>query len=1125
MNYNRPYKSMADQVASRGRYGDTTLMHVNPAEVEGLASLTPLTVNPDTGYPEAFLPFLAPILGSLGGTALATSGALGALSPLATSGIAALGSGLATTAVTGSLEEGLLAGLTGFGIGQVAQGANLTGHLAEAGAAQGIGPDQLGNISAEWVPAVTNAAGDVTTQAGMQLTGKGLEGLTGVQTDALLEAVKKPGMGGMFTEAGMKGAGSALMNPANLAPIGVGMGGIAVEEDYKDYVEGMENAEQARKDKRAADKAAYVEQIPGRVALNPTGPTTRTAGGSGPTGLGGPYAGRYGNEGGAVRRFNTGGINPGHYGAGNNPYLEANGWSYDSNTGIWSGPNGATFQDPYWRKSGDGADAGGDGGDGATEETGYQYEGEPGQFRPPTEVGATPPRGYNATPSTYMPGFMPEWQYLTNLSPSATDIRGNPALSGGVGGTYDTPMGRIEVPDNPGGVAGEIDPTKRDLSVNPYAYGSDWNEFLMGNEEIGRSSYMDEYMANMPYYQYADQSFDDIFGGGGYGTPSFTGYRDPIMGGPPPVFYPTDTQPQPNPYEEQIASLNARIDELLAQIEGKTTETETTEDENENKEDKEDKGDKEPKWVLTGSYTNDDGNLVKTFTDENPNSPTFGETKTEQEVAESNKTPIWEVKTSVRVDNGQMLVTSIDTNPYSPTYNQEKQEYTGEITHEQDENGNWVPISSDDDEDKNTEPDWQQTGSVTLDDGRTEITKTDQNPDSPTFGDTTTEIVGEATHELVNGEWVLIGSSTEKTVVNTVSNPDGTSTVYYSDGTEEIQGTPTHELVDGQWVPIGTSSSSSSSDNTSSSTASTDSSSETTTTVDGDTNGDGIVTIEDYAGTNIDLSSVGGGSFTIPDTSGLTGGNITTTLPGGAGTDTITNNTTANTTDNTTTNTTNNTVQPYNNPYGINFNPYGAGFNFGNIGWAEGGTVNRYQEGGPSLATIEDYAQPLPQGRMQQPMSNPKVEQLVSSFEDVAEQKGQPLSEGDKDLLRKTSSVILGEIQDDGTIVSQFVALFGSEQLDNLKAYLNPEAEQTKGMIEGEGGGMDDRVSGTLGEEQVALSPGEYIVTADVVSDLGDGNNEKGAEIMDDFMQRVRYAKHGSSKQPDPINLDEVMPA
>ena len=1083
MNYNRPYKNMADQVASRGRYGDTTLMHVNPAEVEGLASLTPLTINPDTGYPEAFLPFLAPILGSLGGTALASSMAL---SPLATSGIAALGSGLATTAVTGSLEEGLLAGLTGFGIGQVAQAGQTAGTLAKEGAKFGVNPETISSIGTEWVPGVDGAKG------ALALTGKdALATLTPTQITDLTTAVNKPGMSNLFTEAGMKGAGSALMSPANLAPIGVGMGGIAVEEDYKNYVESMENAEQARKDKRAADKAAYVEQIPGRVALNPTGPT-RTAGGSGPTGLGGPYAGRYGNEGGAVRRFNIGGdlgnINPGHYGAGNNPYLINLGWSYDSSTGTWSGPDGATFQDPFWTKPGDGADAGGGGGDGETEEIGYQYEGEPGQFRPPTEVGATPPRGYNAPPSNYMPGFMPEWQYLTNLAPSATDIRGNQALIGGGGTTINTPLtGEITLPDNPGGVPGEIDPTKRDLSVNPYAYGSDWNEFLMGNEEIGRSSYMDEYMANMPYYQYADQSFDEIFGGGGYGTPAFTGYPYPIMSGP--ANPPADAQP--NPYEEQIASLNARIDELLAQIEGKTTETEivetettedeneNTEDENENKEDKEDKGEKDPNWVETDSYVNDDGYTVTVFTDTNVNSPTYNTTK--EEVGTTKK------------------------------------------------------------EDKNEEPDYQETGRVTLDNGQIQITKTDQNPDSPTFGSTTTEIQGEPTHELVNGVWVPIGSSTEKTVVNTVNNPNGTSTVYYSDGTEEIQGEVTHEQdANGNWVPIGTSSSSSSSTvdgGTGTDTLDGSSGTDTldggagndtiTNTVDGDTNGDGIVTIEDYlpAGTNLNLSGIGMGNLTIPDTSGVTGGNITTTLPGGAGTDTITNNTTANTTDNTTTNTTNNTVQPYNNPYGINFNPYGAGFNFGNIGWAEGGTVNRYQEGGPSLATIEDYAQPLPQGRMQQPMSNPKVEQLVSSFEDVAEQKGQPLSEGDKDLLRKTSSVILGEIQDDGTIISQFVALFGSEQLDNLKAYLNPEAEQTKGMIEGEGGGMDDRVSGTLGEEQVALSPGEYIVTADVVSDLGDGNNEKGAEIMDDFMRRVRYAKHGTAKQPDPIDLDEVMPA
>ena len=471
MNYNRPYKNMADQVAGRGRYGDTTLMHVNPAEVQALSNVAPLTVNPDTGYPEAFLPFLAPILGSLGGTALATSGALGALSPLATSGIAALGSGLATTAATGSLEEGMLAGLTGFAGGQILQEAANAGNLAKAGAASGVTPDQLANIGTEFVPAVTDPVGAMgpvqLSDASMKLTGTGVASLNPVQAATLTDAVNKPGIAGAFTNAGIKGAGSALMNPANLAPVAIGMGGIAVEEDYKDYVESLENAEQARKDKRAADKASYVEQVPGRVNLqyasgnnNPT-----SLGGSG---LGGPYANRYAASGGSVQRFANGGptLN----------YLAGVGYTYDPNTGIWTGPNGVTIPDPGFIP-GNPPDGGGDGGeDGTPEEQGYQYEGAPGQFRPPSDIGATPPRGYNALPEGFMPGFDPEFQYLTNLTPSATDIRGNPAYSGVSGGVYNTPFG--DIPANiPNPNATAPDPNARDLSVDPYAYGSDWNEF------------------------------------------------------------------------------------------------------------------------------------------------------------------------------------------------------------------------------------------------------------------------------------------------------------------------------------------------------------------------------------------------------------------------------------------------------------------------------------------------------------------------------------------------------------------------------------------------------------------------------------------------------------------------
>ena len=57
----KPMQPMAESLADKGRFGDTMLVHMNPAEVSGLASLVPggrLTTNPDTGQPEAFLPLL-----------------------------------------------------------------------------------------------------------------------------------------------------------------------------------------------------------------------------------------------------------------------------------------------------------------------------------------------------------------------------------------------------------------------------------------------------------------------------------------------------------------------------------------------------------------------------------------------------------------------------------------------------------------------------------------------------------------------------------------------------------------------------------------------------------------------------------------------------------------------------------------------------------------------------------------------------------------------------------------------------------------------------------------------------------------------------------------------------------
>ena len=40
-SYAPPLKGTADNLAQYGRYGDSMLVHMNPAEVQGIASLVP----------------------------------------------------------------------------------------------------------------------------------------------------------------------------------------------------------------------------------------------------------------------------------------------------------------------------------------------------------------------------------------------------------------------------------------------------------------------------------------------------------------------------------------------------------------------------------------------------------------------------------------------------------------------------------------------------------------------------------------------------------------------------------------------------------------------------------------------------------------------------------------------------------------------------------------------------------------------------------------------------------------------------------------------------------------------------------------------------------------------------
>ena len=130
------YQKDAEKLGAMGRNGDSIMMHVNPLEVQALENMRPgsITINPDTGQPEAFFWLIPALLqGVLGtaGTGLAAAGT-GIGGAFGTSALgSAVGSTLAAPLTTAASTLGTLGGTSGI--------AGSMGGLSTAlGAPQGI---------------------------------------------------------------------------------------------------------------------------------------------------------------------------------------------------------------------------------------------------------------------------------------------------------------------------------------------------------------------------------------------------------------------------------------------------------------------------------------------------------------------------------------------------------------------------------------------------------------------------------------------------------------------------------------------------------------------------------------------------------------------------------------------------------------------------------------------------------------------------------------------------------------------------------------------------------------------------------------------------------------------------
>ena len=79
------------------------------------------------------------------------------------------------------------------------------------------------------------------------------------------------------------------------------------------------------------------------------------------------------------------------------------------------------------------------------------------------------------------------------------------------------------------------------------------------------------------------------------------------------------------------------------------------------------------------------------------------------------------------------------------------------------------------------------------------------------------------------------------------------------------------------------------------------------------------------------------------------------------------------------------------------------------------------------------------------------------------------------------------------------------------------------GRVPGTGHGMEDNVRMPIEERgkqvaTLAVSPSEYVVDSHTMAALGNGNADRGADVMDKTIKQIRQKAYGTEKQPREIS-------
>lgn len=166
-----------------------------------------------------------------------------------------------------------------------------------------------------------------------------------------------------------------------------------------------------------------------------------------------------------------------------------------------------------------------------------------------------------------------------------------------------------------------------------------------------------------------------------------------------------------------------------------------------------------------------------------------------------------------------------------------------------------------------------------------------------------------------------------------------------------------------------------------------------------------------------------------------------------------------------------------------------------------------FDSGSITLSPSKDY------GNVFSEEYNPTLEKMMREFEKTGRISGLTNEADDEELGSSYSKM------------AQLLSPKMGKETVQTKAAGGLTSAKQPFYLGGPTDGMADEVPAHIDNKRpAALSDGEFVIPADVVSHLGNGNSNAGASRLYEMMDRVREARTGNRKQGIQINPNKFMP-